>query len=488
MRFKTLSMLFAAFLILCLAFSDTATPVLASPPNQADDTGAMQVWASSLYPAASAPGMMAFVVLYPNNAAEVITVYLSNPAIIESGSWEAGEAGAVIVTLTGNQEREYDEPSTMTLTPEDDMMTDGAFRYHALTVITPEEMSALTEEGAADTEAAASDAGTAGAIEDFGRIWLSNVYPAADADGLITMLALYDNGNVEQFSIYLGKGVIGEIGIWEEDVDNTLSVTITGSQDEEYTEATTTTYQVVGDTLVDGAFVLTLWPEVTPAEMANAIDPAGVYTSNVYPAADAAGYIALLALYDTGAAEQTTTYLGKGAITEIGTWVEEIDGAITVTMTAQLDGDEYTEPAVVLYAREGGLLMDGPFTLFKLEEITPEMMDVMTAPGVAAIYESDTLPAASGPGRIITLTLFDDGTLTFDTDYLNAEPVVAEVGTWEEAADGALTIRISGQGDEEYAEPNVITFEQDGDRLVAVEYDASLWGSEGLILTAAPVE
>ena len=447
----------------------------------------MQVWASNLYPAASAPGMMEFVALYPNNTAEVVTLYLSNPAVVETGAWEASEDGAVVVTLTGNQDRKYDAPVTLTLTPEDDMMTDGVFRYHALTVITPAEMDALAEGGAAAESANAATATMEG-MEDFGRIWVSNVYPAADAAGLITMLALYDNGNMEQFSVYLGKGVVAEVGIWEEDADNTISVTATESQDEEYAEATTTTYQVAGDTLMDGAFVLTRWPEVTPAEMANLVDPAGVYVSNVYPAADAAGYVVLLALYDNGNAEQTTTYLTKGAVTEIGAWAEEPDGSITVTMTAQLDGDEYAEPTVTLYAREGEVLIDGPFELFKLDEITPEMMDAMTAPAVTTVYQSDTLPAASSPGRIITLTLFEDGALTFDTDYLNDEPVIAEVGTWEEDADGGLTIRITGQGDESYAMPIVITFAQDGDQLVAVEYDESLWGSEGLTLTAQAAE
>ncbi|HHY56588.1 MAG TPA: copper resistance protein NlpE [Chloroflexi bacterium] len=486
MRFRTPLMLFVAILLVGLALVRTATSALAAPHSQTDDAGVMQVWASSLYPAASAPGMMEFIALYPNNHAEVVTLYLSNPAIVESGAWEAGANGAVTVTLTGNQDREYDEPITLTLTPEDDMMTDGVFRYHALTVITPEEMDALSAGAAPDASAPATE--TLAEIEDFGRIWVSNVYPAADAAGLITMLALYDNGNMEQFSIYLGKGVVGEVGIWEEDVNNTISVTATGTQDEEYAEATTITYQMVDNTLVDGAFVLTLWPEVTPAEMANMVDPAGVYVSNVYPAADAAGYVVLLALYDNGNAEQTTTYLTKGAITEIGVWAEELDGAITLTMTAQMDGDEYAEPTVTFYAREGEILTDGPFALFKLEQITPEMMDAMTAPAVTAVYRSDTLPAASSPGRVVTLTLFDDGTLTFDTDYLNDEPVVAEVGTWEKTADGALTITITGQGDETYAEPQVITFAQDGDQLVAVEYDGTLWGSEGLTLTATPAE
>ena len=491
MKLRTPSLLFAALVTLCLALFAAVTPALAAPADQADDAGVLQVWASKLYPAASAPGMMEFIALYPNNAAEVVTIYLSNPAIVETGSWEAGAEGAVIVTLTGNQDREYDEPATFTLTPDGDGMTDGVFTYAALTVITPEEMDALAEgaaEAGADEAGADGDAEAGAEMADFGRTWVSNVYPAADAAGLITMLGLFDNGNMEQFSIYLGKGVIGEIGIWEEDAGNTISVTATGTLEEDYSEAFTTTYQRVDDTLVDGAFVLTRWPEVTPAEMANAVDPAGVYGANIYPAADAAGYTVILALYDNGNAEQTSVYLTQGAVSEIGTWVEEIDGAVTVTMTGQLDGEEYTEPAVTQYARDGETLTDGPFMLYKLEEITPEMMDAMSAPAVVAVYQSDTLPAASSPGRMITLTLFDDGTLTFDVDYLNDEPVVAEIGVWEESAEEALAISITGTADEEYSTPVEIAFEQDGDQLVAVDYDEALWGSEGLTLIAQPLE
>ena len=47
------------------------------------------------------------------------------------------------------------------------------------------------------------------------------------------------------------------------------------------------------------------------------------------------------------------------------------------------------------------------------------MMDAMTTPAVVTVYQSDTLPAASSPGRVITLTLFDDGSITMDADFLN---------------------------------------------------------------------
>lgn len=478
-------MFLAALLVLGLALFGAATPALAAPATQDAPADTTQVWVSNVYPAADAPGMLEMVVLYPNNAAELVTIYLTKGAIVETGTWEAGDDGAVTVTLTGNEDREYDEPVTMSFTGEDDMLSDGIFSYHLLDEVTPEEMDALTA-GTADASTASdtADAAETGAL---GRVWVSNVYPAADASGLITVLALYENGNMEQTSVYLGKGSVTEIGTWEEDADGAVAVTITGTAEKAYDEPQTTTYQHVGDTLVDGAFVLTLWPEVTPDEMAAATDPRGTYTTNVYPAADAAGYIAVLSLYANNNAEQTTIYLTKGAISEVGVWAEEIDGSITVTMTGTLE-KEYDEPVPVTYLRDGDLLVDGAFVFFKLDEITPEMMDALTTPAVTATYKSDMLPAADSPGRVITLTLLDDGSLTMTTDFLNEQPPIEEVGTWEENADGTLTVSLTGTPDGEYDQPDVLTFEKDGDQIVAVEYDEAMWGSEGLTLTEQPAE
>ena len=58
----------------------------------------------------------------------------------------------------------------------------------------------------------------------------------------------------------------------------------------------------------------------------------------------------------------------------------------------------------------------------------------------------------------------------------------------EENADGTLTVSLTGTPDGEYDQPDVPTFEKDGDQIVAVEYDESMWGSEGLTLTEQPAE
>ena len=52
----------------------------------------------------------------------------------------------------------------------------------------------------------------------------------------------------------------------------------------------------------------------------------------------------------------------------------------------------------------------------------------------------------------------------------------------QHTADSAVSI--TGTPEEEYAEPDVITFVQQDDQIVAVEYAVTLWGEAGLTLTA----
>ena len=103
-------------------------------------------------------------------------------------------------------------------------------------------------------------------------------------------------------------------------------------------------------------------------------------------------------------------------------------------------------------------------------------------------YESylAILPAASGGGtRVMSLRLYEDGTLEWDTDYQNGEPPIQEVGAWQDNGDGTLTVTVTGQVDRAYDEPDEIVFQRDGDQLIAVEYDVNKYGSEGLQLTLA---
>lgn len=101
----------------------------------------------------------------------------------------------------------------------------------------------------------------------------------------------------------------------------------------------------------------------------------------------------------------------------------------------------------------------------------------------AAGTYSTTLPAASSPGRDVTLTLDPEGTASLSTNYLNDEPPIVEIGTWEANDDNTITLFLTGrEGGRDYVEPDRITFEIGEGELNAVAYDQSLYGSEGLSL------
>ena len=102
------------------------------------------------------------------------------------------------------------------------------------------------------------------------------------------------------------------------------------------------------------------------------------------------------------------------------------------------------------------------------------------------VYESDTLPAGDSPGRVITLSLYEDGRAEMTTDFLNDQPLIVETGTWDSSEEGKLTITLTHSADQgEYAVPVVISFDAKDGTLTAVDYDQFLWGSEGLTLHAA---
>lgn len=89
-----------------------------------------------------------------------------------------------------------------------------------------------------------------------------------------------------------------------------------------------------------------------------------------------------------------------------------------------------------------------------------------------------TLPAASSPGRTVTLALNPDMTARMTTDYQNAEPPLVDVGTWRANGQGMaeVTLRREGQN----SAPINMTFKGDATSLTAVDYDKAAWGSAGL--------
>ena len=501
---------FVAFVLALLFTFTLSVAALAAPAAQdatpaapAEEGSVAGIYVSAVYPAADASGLVQVLELYENQNAQLLSFYLGKEApIVEAGTWGSGVDGTVILTITGQLDQAYEKPSVTTYTVDGDTLVDGNFVLSKLPQVTPADMESGTVPTLPDEPATGADPS---------GVYVSAVYPAADASGMLQLLALYADNNAQLSSIYVGKDApIVEFGTWELVADGSVVLTVTGTIEQAYSEPSVTTYTRGGDALDDGLFILNKLPEVTPAEMdAMSAAPAeadsamsGVYVSKVYPAADAPGLITVLALYANNNAEQTSIYLTKGAIGEVGTWAIDADGVLTVTMTGTAE-QEYADPALTVYLVDGEALTDGPFVLSRLPEVTPAEMDAMTAPepetvaepvvepvaaavGPVAIYQSDIMPAASSPGRIITLTLNSDNTVVMSTDFMNDEPPIVEVGAWEEGENDQFTVSLTGTPEKEYAQPDVITFEQQGEQIVAVEYDQSLWGEAGLTLTELP--
>jgi hypothetical protein len=120
------------------------------------------------------------------------------------------------------------------------------------------------------------------------------------------------------------------------------------------------------------------------------------------------------------------------------------------------------------------------------EETAEEpVADAADEPETVLLYETyvSVMPAASGGGtRVLSLRLFEDGSATWDTLFHNDEPPIEELGTWEDNGDGTITVTITGREDRTYDEPNVVVFQSAEGQLTAVEYDESMFGSEGLQL------
>ena len=494
------ALMIALMLTLVLSMVALAAPAAQDTPPADDtgDAGEAGVYVSAVYPAADASGLVQVLELYENQNAQLLSFYLGKEApIVEQGTWASDGGATVVLTLTGQVDQPYDTPSVTTYTVDGDRLVDGNFMLAKLPQVTPADMESGDVPLLPDEPPTSADPS---------GVYVSSVYPAADASGMLQLLALYVDNNAQLSSIYVGKDApIVEFGTWQLTEDGDVELSVTGTIDQAYAEPSVTTYTRGGDALDDGLFVFGKLPEFTPEEMdAMAAAPAaedsamsGVYVSPVYPAADAPGLITVLALYANGNTEQTSIYLTKGAISEVGTWEFNATDTLTVTLTGAAD-KTYDEPAVTVYAVDGEALSDGPFVLTMLPEVTPEEMEAMTAPEPepvaatevepVAVYQSDVLPAADTPGRIITLTLNSDNTLVMTTDFMNDAPPIVEIGTWEEGEDSQFTVSITGTPEEEYAEPDVLTFAQQDDQIVAVEYDETMWGSAGLTLTAVQPE
>lgn len=293
-----------------------------------------------------------------------------------------------------------------------------------------------------------------------------------------------------------GEAPVVETGMWDATI-YTVTVSLTGTVDTAYDKPDVLSFGFLkdgtgrmaaftydADKYGDQGLLMTYVPQLptlmAQAEAESMPEIPGVYTSDVLPAADSPGLVQTLALFDDGAAQNTYNYLnGEAPVVELGTWLDNGDGTVALEMTGTID-EEYAEPiTTTITVTENLLDVDGTL-LTKLPGA-----EVTAGGAPVATYRSETQPAAASPGQEIELVLYEDGAALMSTDYLNDEAPVEEAGTWEET-DGALTVTLTGRADEVYDAPLTIVFADEGDQLVAIDYDEALFGTEGLVLYLRP--
>lgn len=115
---------------------------------------------------------------------------------------------------------------------------------------------------------------------------------------------------------------------------------------------------------------------------------------------------------------------------------------------------------------------------------TPPQQEEVTA----GIYYSEPYVLANGAEVDLTLILGSDGNAGFITSATDGSGDLTEYGYWENPEPGVVGVFLTGTADEEYANPDVIIFEQDGDTLNALEFNTDFFGEEPFSVMLAVTE
>lgn len=93
-------------------------------------------------------------------------------------------------------------------------------------------------------------------------------------------------------------------------------------------------------------------------------------------------------------------------------------------------------------------------------------------------YYEATLPAASSPGRQISLSISAPGEAQMTTDYMNSTPEIVQMGNWAMQDSGRMMITLVTVGSGN-PQKDTLYFRQDEESL---RYEGSSYGSDGLML------
>jgi hypothetical protein len=510
--------LFAALLALSTGIGVAPHAVLAAPSAQADAT-LVGYFESEVLPSADSAGLVVGLSLYEDGSAEVSSDYLNDEApILEVGQWVENDDGTLTLTVTGTGEEDYPAPIDLVFTIDEDGSLvipgapDGIFGEEGLILLVAD---APTDETADEESTAAETAGsdTAERWENLpadALVYQSEVMPAASSPGLQLTMVLYADNSLELVSDYMNEDeLIVEVGTWAA-TDEGIELTLTGQDDgTEYDDPLVLDFllnEAGGLNLVDedgalfGEAGLSLAPlsldDMGAMDDGDAMDdsdafptmdeaPAGVYVSDLLPSDDGLSTFLVALLYDDSSMV-ISTYTTDGSLpeTEVGEWVANEDGSYALNIIGTPEED-YSEPVTLEFTLED----DGTLDIFGIPFYPIGDIDLASAAGLVARFQSDVMPAASSPGLQITLSLYDNFSVEMVSDYQNDDEVIVQVGEWDVSDDGQLMVTLTGQTDRDYDTPVDYVFDVDeNDVLTLAESSDDAFGSEGLTLLPLEID
>lgn len=328
----------------------------------------------------------------------------------------------------------------------------------------------------------------ANAIEVGQKLWIpaskfvgeyGATLPAASSPGRDIVLSLQLDNSAQLSSDYLnGEAPIVETGDWQDNGNNTATVSLSGRLDGVVYEAPEViTFQLEGSTLTATEYDQTLYgsagltlerqmslPPATQATQTEQTDQmnqaVGIYKT-LSPAASSPGIDTTLYLNFDNTVRLVEDYLNdEAAIVEVGNWGAEGD-RISVIISGREDGTVYDTPDIITFILSGNVLVTTPdedsygsagrrYLRFEALATGQQALPydaaaaakIMSESGLVGIYKGFS-PAASCCGLDWTLYLSPDNKANLKSDYLNGEAPIFESGTWQ-VTDDNLTVTLEG--------------------------------------------
>ena len=195
--------------------------------RRSDVTGIYKGFSS----AASSPGIDSTIYLNVDQTFKEVSYYFDGESpIVEVGTWELNETGQIVAIITGQEDRVYYTPQTMILTPQAEQLHLMADKYYSQTWVRLDALATQRQQLPYDSFTANRE------VRNHGFEGIYKAFaPSASCCGQDFTLILNSKNTVQlTTNFHKGDPEIIEVGVWQADEDDRLTVTLTGQQERTY--------------------------------------------------------------------------------------------------------------------------------------------------------------------------------------------------------------------------------------------------------------